>query len=158
MNSADIDAKGINVNSMKSVNNVFSVASTGTGAKIHDLVVADNAIQTRWSVVNAMDQAEVVAENISVFNSTSLRHVFSAAMRSTFTLDKADIADLMGGRIISPQDVSSVVFSNSGSITSVDRLAVDTVSMFTVSEELLGPVRSHTTIHSLYFLETRVVH
>lgn len=154
MGSADIDAKDINVNSMRGVNNVFSIANQGTGARIHDLVVADNTMQSRWTVINAMEQSEVMVENVSVFNSTSLRHVFSAATRSSLTVDRAEIADLMGGRIISPQDVSSIVFSNSESIMSVDRLGVDSISMFTVGERHfdLPPL---TRTSSQYFSETQ---
>jgi hypothetical protein len=124
---------GVNVNSMTDVTNVFLVTGVGTGAKIHDLVVADNVMENRWTVINVMEEAEATANDISVFNSTSLRHVFTAAAQSKLTLDKIEVADLMGGRIINPQDVSSIVFGNSGATMLVDRLQVDSVSMFTVS-------------------------
>jgi len=105
MGAGDIDAVGVNVNNMGSFETVFDVVGEGSTATVMNLFIGDNDLSAidppiRWTAVTIRDNAMASFVDTIVYNSTNIRHVFSASIRSNLDILRAEMTGLTGGRAV----------------------------------------------------------
>lgn len=104
MAGADIDAMGVSVSSMESMENVFLIEGSGSSVTIQDSSLESNAPSTvppvRWTGVDVQNGATASVSNTTISGNTNVRHIFSASNQSSLTLYGITVADTTGGRAI----------------------------------------------------------
>jgi len=81
MGAADLDAVGVSVTNMGSMETVFDVVGEGSTAMVMNLFIGDNDFSAidppiRWTGIAVRDRAFGSFFDTTVSNSTNIRHVF----------------------------------------------------------------------------------
>jgi hypothetical protein len=101
---ADIDAVGVSVSSMESLENVFLIEGSGSSVTLQDSSIENNIPSTvppvRWTGVDAQNGATASVSNTTISGNTNVRHVFSASNQSSLILYGITVTDTTGGREI----------------------------------------------------------
>jgi hypothetical protein len=109
---ADIDAMGVSVSSMESLENVFLIEGSGSSVTIQDSSLENNAPSTdppvRWTGIDVQNGATASVSNTTISGNTNMRHAFSASNQSSLTLYGIAVTDTTGGRAI----VSFIIFNS----------------------------------------------
>jgi len=103
MGAADLDAVGVSITNMGSMETVFDVVGEGSTAMVMNLFIGDNDFSAinppiRWTGIAVRDRAFGSFFDTTISNSTNIRHVFSASINSNLDILRAQISDLSGGR------------------------------------------------------------
>ena len=105
VDNADIDAIGVNVSGMTSMDNVFDIAGRGSSAMVQNLEISNNDFAgvnppIRWTGANVRDEAEASFSNVAVSNNSNIRHIFSAVGDSVLMVEDVFVSGAIGGRVV----------------------------------------------------------
>ena len=105
MGASDIDAVGVTISNMGSMETIFDVVGEGSTAMVMNLAIEDNDFSSivppiRWTAITIRDNASARFVDTVVSNSTNIRHVFSASVNSNLDILRAEMTSLTGGRAV----------------------------------------------------------
>lgn len=105
MEAADIDALGVNIQNMKSMENIFDLEGEGSSAMIKDITVSGNDLSgvtppIRWTGFNVREDAIASIENAKISDNTNARHIFSASRTASIAIQNAMVSTTSGGRVV----------------------------------------------------------
>ena len=111
MQGSRLNANDVEVTSMQSMMNGFDVAGAGSMARLENITFARNDLSgfsppIRWVGVNVRENAMASISDVSVTDSTNIRHVVASEMGAVLDVDDVVATNLKGGR-----EVVSAIFN-----------------------------------------------